>query len=78
MNKNELLSDTDLHLGKLLKQELESQGRTAVWLAKQVNCTPENIYKAFHAKWLTMHLLFKISKALEHDFFKDVSERLDI
>lgn len=74
--KNEPILATELHLGKLLKAELERQGRTAVWLAKQVNCTPENIYKAFRAQWLTMPLLFRISRALGHDFFKDCSERL--
>ena len=76
MKKNEPILATELHLGKLVKAELKRQGRTAVWLAKQVNCTPENIYKSFNAQWLTMPLLFKISRALGHDFFKDCSERL--
>lgn len=74
--KNEPIPATELHLGKLLKAELERQGRTAVWLSKQVNCTPENIYKAFRSQWLTMPLLFRISRALGHDFFKDCSDRL--
>ena len=76
MKKNEPIPIAELHLGKLIKAELERQGRTAVWLARQVNCTPENIYKIFHTQWPTLHLLFKISKALDHDFFKDVSEYL--
>ena len=66
----------DFHLGKLLKAELKKQGRSAVWLAKQVNCTPENIYKAFRSQWITMTLLFRISMALEHDFFHDCSIQL--
>ena len=65
---------TDFHLGRLIKQELARQGRTAVWLAKQVNCTPENLYKVFNQQWITMPLLFKISKALDYDFFKECSE----
>lgn len=77
-NENETIPASELHLGKLIKAELERQGRTAVWLAKQVNCTPENIYKAFRAQWLTMPLLFKISRALGYDFFKECSERLGI
>ena len=64
----------DFHLGKLIKQELARQGRTAVWLAKQVNRTPENLYKIFHQEWITMPLLFEISKALDYDFFKECSE----
>jgi len=76
MANNEQTSSTELHLGQLVKAELARQGRTAVWLAKQVDCTPENLYKFFHTQWPTLHLLFKISKALDHDFFKDVSEYL--
>lgn len=77
-NENETIPASELHLGKLIKAELEHQGRTAVWLANQVNCTPENIYKVFTAQWITLPLLFKISKALERDFFRDLSEKLAI
>lgn len=78
MDKIEQTSSAELHLGQLIKAELARQGRTAVWLAKQVDCTPENLYKVFHTQWPTLHLLFKISKALNHDFFKDVSAHLDV
>ncbi len=67
----------DFHIGKLIKAELARQGRTATWLAKQVNCTPENIYKICRQQWITMHLLFEISKALDHDFFASCSALLD-
>ncbi len=77
MKNDKQILVTDLHLGKMVKAELVRQGRTAVWLAKQVNCTPENLYKVFRAQWPTMPLLFKISRALGHDFFKDCSEHLD-
>ncbi|MBQ3739838.1 MAG: hypothetical protein II856_01385 [Bacteroidales bacterium] len=77
MNRNDHIPVADLHLGKQIKAELERQGRTAVWLAKQVNCTPENLYRAFRSQWLTLPLLFKISRALDHDFFKDCSEQLN-
>lgn len=78
MDKNEPQPVSKLHLGRLIKAELARQGRTAVWLAKQVDCTPENIYKVFTAQWITLPLLFKISKALERDFFRELSERLAI
>ncbi len=78
MANNEQTSSIELHLGRLIKSELARQGRTAVWLAKQVDCTPENIYKVFRTPWPTMYLLYKISKALDHDFFKDVSDKMGI
>ncbi len=71
------LSPTDFHLGQRLKTELARQGRTATWLAKQVHCTPENIYKAYRSQWISMPLLFEISKALNYDFFKDCSAYLE-
>ena len=64
----------DFHIGKIIKRELARQGRTAVWLAKQVNCTPENLYKVFNQQWVTMPLLYEISKALDYDFFRECSE----
>ena len=73
-NMRSAVKPNDFHLGRLIKHELARQGRTAVWLAKQVNCTPENLYKVFNQQWVTMPLLFKISKALDYDFFKECSE----
>ena len=76
MKRKTPLAPTDFHVGQLIKSVLVQQGRTATWLAKQVHCTPENIYKAYHQQWISMPLLFEISKALDHDFFKDCSEYL--
>ena len=76
MKRDAPISPDKLHIGRLLKAELERQGRTATWLARQVHCTPENLYKAFHAQWIPMPLLYSISKALGHDFFNDCSQRL--
>lgn len=76
MRKINDVPESELHLGQLLKAELKKQGRTAVWLAKQVNCTPENIYKAFRSQWITPSLLFRICQAIEHDFFRDCSKCL--
>lgn len=77
MTKAKNTSIEDFHLGKLIKAELARQGRTATWLAKQVHCTPENIYKTYRQKWVSMPLLFEISKALDYDFFKACSEYLE-
>ncbi len=69
-------SHPDFHIGQLVKAELVRQGRTATWLAKQVHCTPENIYKAYRQQWISMPLLFEISKALDYDFFRECSAYL--
>lgn len=64
----------EIHLGNMVKAELQRQGRTITWLALQVNCTRENLYKVFRRPWIYTDLLFKISVALNHDFFKDCSD----
>lgn len=76
MKKDSPLPTDTLHIGNLIKTELYRQGRTAVWLSRQVNCTPDNIYKAFNSQWVSMPLLFRISHALDHDFFRDCSDLL--
>ena len=67
-------SETTFHIGNLIKAELQRQGRTITWLAGEVHCTRENLYKIFHHPWINTDMLFKISEALQHDFFKDCSE----
>lgn len=64
----------ELHIGNLIKRELIRQGRSITWLSSQVNCTRENLYKVFRRPWIYTDLLFEISNALNHDFFKDCSE----
>ncbi len=66
----------NLHIGRLIKSELIRQGRSITWLSTQINCTRENLYKVFRRSWIYTDLLFEISKALNHDFFKDYSEYL--
>ena len=71
-------TNSDFHMGKLIKAELARQGRSAAWLARQVHCTPDNIYKVCGQQYVTMHLLFEISKVLDHDFFEDCSSYLTL
>lgn len=65
-----------LHIGQCVKAELSQQGRTITWLAGEVHCTRENLYKIFRKPWMNTDMLFKISRALDHDFFLDCSASL--
>lgn len=67
-------NNSEIHLGKLIKAELVRQGRSITWLAEQLNCTRANLYKLFRNPWINTQTLFKVCKALDHDFFKDCSE----
>ena len=74
MDKEHQYRENELHIGNLIKSELVKQGRSITWLSLQVNCTRENLYKVFRRPWIYTDLLFEISRALNHDFFKDCSE----
>lgn len=74
MEKENDNTNDQFHLGKMIKAELTRQGRSITWLAKQIACTRENLYQLFRSPWLHTHTLYKISKALNHDFFKACSD----
>lgn len=64
-----------IHLGQLIKTELERQERTPTWLAKKINCDRTNIYRIFNRKSIDTDLLSRISTALNRNFFEDLSQQ---
>ncbi|MBR6606800.1 MAG: hypothetical protein IKK92_13215, partial [Prevotella sp.] len=61
---NELLDKTQarLHIGTLIKAELENQERTVSWFARKLNCDRSNVYKLFKRSTIDTELLLRISK----------------
>ena len=41
-------------------------------------CTRPNVYKIFQKENIDIHLLWRISCILEHDFFRDLSDSIDV
>ena len=68
--------NTTLVIGELIKEELKRQGKTSVWLAKELGCHRTNIYKVYGRATIDTGMLFHISKLLNVDFFKMYSEAL--
>ncbi len=66
----------NIHLGSLVKQELLKQDKSVFWLSEAIKVERSGIYKLFRRKNISMQLLLKISIALNHDFFEDISEAL--
>lgn len=62
-----------IHIGELIKARLEQVERSPGWLARRINCDRTNIYKIFQRQSIDTELLARISKALEYDFFLDLS-----
>lgn len=59
-----------IHIGQLIKQELEDQGRTVVWFAKRLSYSRTNVYKIFDRPTIDVDVLMRISILLGTDFFK--------
>lgn len=62
------------HIGHIIKQVLQTQGRTITWLGKQLGCSRQNIYKILNRPWIYTDMLLKISDLLDYDFFNCFSE----
>ena len=65
-----------MHIGQHIKEVMRQQGVTATQLAKDICCTRPHIHKIFRKENIDIALLIRISNALKHDFFKDVSEEI--
>lgn len=65
-----------IHVGALVKQELRKQGVSVTWLARQLHKERSGVYKMLHRKSIDISTLMLISVALNHDFFADISKRL--
>lgn len=65
---NKILSR--LHIGNLIKEELERQERTVSWFARKLCCDRSNIYKLFKRSTIDTELLLRVSKILNYDFFE--------
>ena len=52
---------------------MQKQGRTPSWLARKIYCDRTNIHKIYKKDSIDTQLLFNISKALNHNFFEDLS-----
>ena len=63
-----------VHIGKRIEQVMTEKRYSAVWLVKAINCDRRNVYNIFKRKNLDTALLKRISIALHHDFFKDLSD----
>ena len=65
-----------IHIGQLIKQELQSQGRTVAWLTRELNCSRSNVYKIFEKPTLDTAILLQVSKLLKVDFFRYYTNEL--
>lgn len=64
----------NIHIGHQIKIKLKEQGRTTVWLASQIPCTPNHLYKVYANPYINTGLLTRISNILGYNFFEEFIE----
>ncbi|MBQ7461670.1 MAG: XRE family transcriptional regulator [Bacteroidaceae bacterium] len=65
-----------VHIGGLIKAELERQERTVSWFARKLCCDRSNVYKLFRRSTIDTEQLLRISQILHRNFFLYYSERI--
>jgi hypothetical protein len=65
-----------LHIGNEILQQLKVQERSVAWLARKIYCDPSNLCKQLKGEHLHTELLYRISIALEKDFFSLYSQQI--
>jgi len=63
----------EVHIGKLIQEKMEEEGRSTNWLAKKLSCHRSNIYKIYEKSNMDVIQLLHISRILNHDFLSDIS-----
>ena len=66
-----------IHVGTVVKKELERQGQTVEWLAMNIPTSTPNCYKILNSASINTDVLMRISVALEHNFFADIAKFFD-
>lgn len=66
-----------MHIGKLIREQVDKQGKSVVWLANQLSCSRTNIYKIYDRPSIDTGLLLRISLILDYNFFAPYSEKIE-
>ncbi len=63
-----------MHIGNILRERLKAEGKSVVWLARELGCHRTNVYNLFDKYSLDTMLLERLSIILDYDFFELYSE----
>ncbi|MBR4561944.1 MAG: hypothetical protein IKO23_08530 [Bacteroidales bacterium] len=63
-------SNGNIHIGHLIQAQLKADQRSASWLAREIGCSRNHLYKVFRKPSLDGELLLRISLAMNFNFFQ--------
>ena len=68
----------DIHIGQMIRAELKAQGRTMKWFSEAIHRDYSVVHKMLKRESIDLAMLVRISKLLNHDFLRDISEAMAI
>lgn len=63
-----------IHIGHLIQAQMKADKRSISWLASQIPCTRNHVYKIFNKPTLDSNLILRISEAMQFNFFQYYTE----
>ena len=63
-----------IHIGKLVQNKMNEDGRKVRWLAGKIACDRSNIYRIYQQQHIDVELLTQICIHLEVDLFAEYSK----
>ena len=60
----------NIHIGRLIREQHKADQRSASWLAREIGCSRNHLYKVFRKSSLDGELLLCISLAMNFNFFQ--------
>lgn len=62
--------ESNIHIGQLIREQLKADERSVSWLAREIHCTRNHVYKIFNKPSLDSALILRISKVMHFNFFQ--------
>ena len=60
----------NIQIGHIIQTQLKTDQRSASWLAREIGCSRNHVYKIFNKSSLDADLILKISVATSFNFFQ--------
>lgn len=64
------MEHNNIHIGQLIRAQLKADERSVSWLAREIGCSRNHLYKVFRKPSLDGELLLNISLAMNFNFFQ--------
>lgn len=64
------MASNKIHIGNLIHEQLHKDNRSVGWLAREIGCSRNNVYKIFNKTSLDADLILRISKSMNYNFFQ--------